>query len=86
MVERGKREVEVDREREREGEGEGEGRGEEKELFVYVYYYVYEIRRRKNVVEVNKVDGRQELSEEAFFLGFGEGDAFEMNFLDSEKS
>ena len=27
-------------------------------------------------VKVNKVDGRQKLSKEAFFLGFGEGDSF----------
>ena len=27
-------------------------------------------------VKVNKVDGRQELAEEAFFPGFGEADAF----------
>ena len=37
-------------------------------------------------VKVNKVDGRRELAEEAFFPGFGLADAFEMNFLNSEKS
>ena len=35
---------------------------------------------------VNEVGERRELAEEAFFSGFGEGDAFETNFLNSEKS
>jgi hypothetical protein len=47
-------------------------------LFVYVYDYVYEIRRWKNVVNVNvnEVGERRELAEEAFLFRFSEADAF----------